>query len=296
LLLSAAFPAWAEEIKTEQNFFTLEVADNLINLQAEQASFKEILSDLEKKTGIKVNIFDGVEDKKVTLNISALPFYAIHTLLKKIELENFAVVYDRELASKVVYILPEGVRDSTIIQAEKVYKQIDMGSFKDFPNAKEIILKKVDDLFEIPEIKTLLKLAENEKTKDIHYERVITPKAPVSVYSFRVKYFNELKMMLPYLKNEKPVSGKMEGFANFYSVYNFIKSQANKLQAYAFNNKLFLKMKGDEEFSMMITGTPENLTVISKSRMLDVYLNGNNESFHCMSKIYHNVGTITNNG
>lgn len=53
----------------EQGTFTLEVKDNLINLQAEQASFKEILNDLEKKTGIKVNIFDGVEDKKVIPSI-----------------------------------------------------------------------------------------------------------------------------------------------------------------------------------------------------------------------------------
>jgi hypothetical protein len=67
LLLSVIFPAWAEETETKskESVFILEVKDNLINLRAEQASFKEILSDLEKKTGIKVNIFDGVEDGEV---------------------------------------------------------------------------------------------------------------------------------------------------------------------------------------------------------------------------------------
>lgn len=67
LLLCANFPAWAEavETKTEQSTFTLEIADNLINLQTKEASFKKILNDLEKKTGIKVKIFDGVNDREV---------------------------------------------------------------------------------------------------------------------------------------------------------------------------------------------------------------------------------------
>ena len=50
----------------------------------------------------------GVEDKKVTIDISNLPVYAIHDLLEKMEIENFAVVYDKQLASKVIYILYEG--------------------------------------------------------------------------------------------------------------------------------------------------------------------------------------------
>ena len=66
-------PAWAEENTTlmsakdslliptlekggKGGFFNLEVTDNLINLKANQASFKKILKDLEKKAGIKVNI------------------------------------------------------------------------------------------------------------------------------------------------------------------------------------------------------------------------------------------------
>jgi peptidoglycan hydrolase CwlO-like protein len=66
-LLSTIFPAQAKETKPEQSSFILEAKDNLINLHAEQASFKKILNDLERKAGIKVNVFDGVEDKKVIL-------------------------------------------------------------------------------------------------------------------------------------------------------------------------------------------------------------------------------------
>lgn len=76
-LFALLFSAWAERSENnppisltlekggfEQSSFTLEVTDNLITLQAEQASFKEILNDLEKKTGIKVNIFKEVVDRK----------------------------------------------------------------------------------------------------------------------------------------------------------------------------------------------------------------------------------------
>lgn len=64
-LLSVSASVLAEETETKaEQKFSLEVKDNLITLQAEQASFKEILSELEKKTGIKVNIFKGVVDRK----------------------------------------------------------------------------------------------------------------------------------------------------------------------------------------------------------------------------------------
>ncbi len=61
LLLSISVPAQAEETKTksEQRPFTLEVTNNLINLQANKASFKEILSDLEKKTELLSNLVYG---------------------------------------------------------------------------------------------------------------------------------------------------------------------------------------------------------------------------------------------
>lgn len=70
LILLCPF-AWAEEpnINTEQPTFTLEVQDNLLNLQAEEASFKNIFNHLEKKAGIKVYVIsNGIEDKKVLLN------------------------------------------------------------------------------------------------------------------------------------------------------------------------------------------------------------------------------------
>lgn len=45
--------------------FTLQVKDKLINLQAENAGFKEILKGLEAKTGIKLKIYEGVKGKSI---------------------------------------------------------------------------------------------------------------------------------------------------------------------------------------------------------------------------------------
>jgi hypothetical protein len=60
-------PVWADETQKETNksSFSLDIKDNLINLQVKQTGFKEILKDLEEKTGIKVNVFDSPTSKKV---------------------------------------------------------------------------------------------------------------------------------------------------------------------------------------------------------------------------------------
>lgn len=113
--------AFSEE-KTEKPAFTLGVNDKLISLQADNADFKDILTDLEKKTGIKVHILEGVPDQKVSLDVEALSVYAVHPLLERIGLENYAVVYDNQLASKVIYILPEGKDIAEVIKGKTVIK------------------------------------------------------------------------------------------------------------------------------------------------------------------------------
>lgn len=60
--------AWAKPAK-----FTLEAKNGLISLNAEDANFKDILFELEKKTGVLVKIFDGVPDKHVSIHIDSLP-------------------------------------------------------------------------------------------------------------------------------------------------------------------------------------------------------------------------------
>ena len=116
--LSAVFPAMAKEArgKYDQRTFTLEVTGKLINLKAEKASFKEILKELEKKTGVKVNILNGIDDREVSLDIKSLPVYDVGTILERMSLNNFAIVYDQQLASKVIFILPANQDINEIIK------------------------------------------------------------------------------------------------------------------------------------------------------------------------------------
>lgn len=100
--------AVAQADEKQSPAFTLEVKNNLIDLYAENADAKEILREVERLTGIKVKVLEGMEDRKVTLNIKGLPIYAVANVLGDMGLKNFAGVYDSELAVWTVYMVAEG--------------------------------------------------------------------------------------------------------------------------------------------------------------------------------------------
>ncbi|MCP5005601.1 MAG: S8 family serine peptidase [Planctomycetes bacterium] len=135
LLLAFTLNIANAEKEIEQDKYTLEVKDSLINLQADNVSFKEILRELERKTGIKINIYESVEDRKVSLNIKNLPSYALSTLLEEMSLKNSAVVYDQQLAAKVIYILPQGQDIAKVIKGKSV---ISPAGFSDGKNVNLI--------------------------------------------------------------------------------------------------------------------------------------------------------------
>lgn len=122
-----SYDSFAKAVPENSNF-TLQVKDKLINLQAENAGFKEILKDLDAKTGIKVKIYEGVKDKKVSMNIKSLPVYAVGAILDKMLLNNFAVVYDDQLTSVVVYVLPEGKDISEVTKGKSIIRHEDFAS------------------------------------------------------------------------------------------------------------------------------------------------------------------------
>ena len=81
----------------EQLAYKFEFQNNLLQIHAQNISFKEILSDLEEKTGIKVVIFGEVPDAKVSLDIKSLPLHSVGSLLLQMKLFNY-----KELANGVV--------------------------------------------------------------------------------------------------------------------------------------------------------------------------------------------------
>jgi hypothetical protein len=69
LIVSPMTPSGAFAEATAASTFSLEVKNKLINLHSENSSSLEILRELEKKTGVNIDIFKGVIDKKITLDI-----------------------------------------------------------------------------------------------------------------------------------------------------------------------------------------------------------------------------------
>ncbi len=122
LLLVFSFNDSFADTEVKESPFTLEVSDNLISLKAEKASFKEILKELEKKSGIKIKVFEDVDDKKVSLKIDSLPTFAVSTILESMKIDNFAVLYDKKAGNYEVYILPSSKDLAEFIKGKPVIK------------------------------------------------------------------------------------------------------------------------------------------------------------------------------
>jgi len=106
--------------REKNNNFTVEVKDKFVSVNAHDASFKKILRELESKTKVKVYISEEVGDKKVTLRISDLPDYSVGLILRRMQLKNYAVVYDQTLKAEVIHVLPEGHDISSVIRDKDV--------------------------------------------------------------------------------------------------------------------------------------------------------------------------------
>ena len=110
------------QAKLNEGQFILSTDKGRITLQAENASVKKILGAIEEKVGLKVVIYEGVPDRKVTLNTDAIPIYSIDTLLKQLSLRNTAIVYEEKLRSMALYVLPEGMDPSTVLQGKTIIR------------------------------------------------------------------------------------------------------------------------------------------------------------------------------
>jgi len=123
-LISLPGPIQAEDIPIKP---TLSVSANngFIDIEAVDVSFKDVLREIESKAGVKVVIFDGVEDRKVSLSIKSLPAFSLGTMLKQMGLKNHAVVYDSALAALVVYVLPfRLLRANPIAMVHRIHRAI----------------------------------------------------------------------------------------------------------------------------------------------------------------------------
>jgi len=88
--------------------FKVTVQNQTISIEAKDASALEVLKDLGEKAGVEVRVYEGVDDKKVNLNIQDLPIGQMPYAFKKVGLD---FVYGREegQTSSIIYIHPKGM-------------------------------------------------------------------------------------------------------------------------------------------------------------------------------------------
>jgi len=130
-LIARTPPAGADDAKLSVN-----LQDNLISIHANQVNFKEVLQTLKNKTGVNVVIFEGVPDRKVSLDIQSRPLYDLDTILKKMALRNSAVVYDDALKMTSVYVLPEGRDIADVVKGRTIIRSADFAVGKEASTIK----------------------------------------------------------------------------------------------------------------------------------------------------------------
>jgi hypothetical protein len=118
----------ASEDKSDE--FILEVKDKRITLQADKVSFKQILTKLQEKSNIKFIFSGNIPDRKVSINVASVPTFAVGSILKKMSVQNSAVIRDTKNNSIRVYILSQGEDISKITKGKSAIKSGDL-SLKD---------------------------------------------------------------------------------------------------------------------------------------------------------------------
>ncbi|MDM8543729.1 hypothetical protein QUF90_21860 [Desulfococcaceae bacterium HSG9] len=94
----------------------VEVQQNLLHIQAKNVNAHEIVEAVAQKTAFKVKIYNGVPDRKVTLEVSAIPIHDIEAILKKLGYKNVAIVYDKKAKAIAAFILPVGADSGAVIR------------------------------------------------------------------------------------------------------------------------------------------------------------------------------------
>lgn len=195
-----------------------------------------------------------------------------------------------------IYLLPLGIGKDDLMQAADVSKRIDIDKIIQKTNGRKEVKDK-NVLSERPLI-LLKSFAEHEMTYDTHYKRIINPQKLSSAYNFTTRYDNRLDMVVPYLKNGKPVSGKMEGFSSYKTFFDFIKAHVGSFRYYRSGKWAILKLKGDKQSELLISAKSGGIQIVSKALLangsgLSVYLEGDRDGFTCVGKLRTGSDNLT---
>ncbi len=112
----------ADVVKSEKQL-RVEVKKNLLSILAKGVNAKEVAEEIARKSHLKIKVFEGVQDKEVSLNVSDIPVYDVEALLKKVGYDNVAVVYDKTAKAVSAYVLPKGMDASVFVKDNPVIRQ-----------------------------------------------------------------------------------------------------------------------------------------------------------------------------
>jgi len=90
--------------------FTVVVKGQAVSIEAKNASALEVLKNIGEKAGIEVRVFEGVEDKTISLNLKDYPLGEMTGLLKKVDL-NYVYGHEGDANHMIVYVLSEGKKE-----------------------------------------------------------------------------------------------------------------------------------------------------------------------------------------
>ncbi len=129
--------------KTEPalNPFHLEIINKKITIKAQNVNFKDILKEIEKKSEIKVKIFEKVEDSNVSVDVKDIPLNKIEVLFEKMKLKSFVIYYDKESNPYEIWMLStdKNVNNSTkgkIVRRNEIIRNAKFTEDKDIDNIK----------------------------------------------------------------------------------------------------------------------------------------------------------------
>ena len=128
----------------ETKKLSVEVKDRHITLIAENVSIKEALNAIANKTGITVQIFDGVVDRKVSITIKDVPYFCISTLLEKMGIKNYGVAYEKDTGKQYVYAVNAGTDLTELTKGKTLVRSGNFANGRDVNKVKgkEIITEK----------------------------------------------------------------------------------------------------------------------------------------------------------
>ena len=117
----------------------VEVKNNCISIIASNIKAKNIFKEIEKKTSLKFMIYEGVDDKTVSIDIKDVPVHETTQILKKMGYNNIATVYNKKQGNIFYCLLPQGKNINSFIKNNNNLVNIAEASFNYGLNNNKII-------------------------------------------------------------------------------------------------------------------------------------------------------------